>query len=1347
MNYTISNLQKIGDSKGIFNNAGISKREIPVKLMFYYQEGIGTKMVWELSIQEINSSDWWNFRVDASTGQIIDKDNWTISCNVLGNHEDHNHDAPSEIIEKESLFYTVENNPAILVGSYNVYAVPVESPNHGGRTNVSNPDDATASPYGWHDTNGSSGAEYTITRGNNAHAYEDGDNAGFSPDGGAGLNFNFTINTNYSAGDQSESDAITNLFYWNNIIHDVMYQHGFDEASGNFQENNYGNGGAGSDYVYAEAQDGSGTCNANFGTPSDGSNPTMQMYVCGSRDGDLDNGVIIHEYGHGISNRLTGGPAASSCLNNTEQMGEGWSDYIGMVMTIESGDAGVDSRGMGTWLIGEGAGGAGIRTYPYSTNFAVNPHTYDDIKTEAIPHGIGSVWAMMLWEMTWDLIAVYGVDSDIYGGSGGNNVALTLVTEGMKLQPCSPGFIDGRDAILAADIALYGGANACTIWEAFAKRGLGFSADQGSSGSATDGTEAFDLPPNTVIFETTLDTTCETQGIQTGLSGGSPAGGVYSGDGVSDKGDGTFDFDPTVGGLGNTIVTYTVFDACSGAVVDIDDTIEVTSGIPIIPCEDITLTLDGSGTAVYAPSFSAPSTLVIVGGDNQSNNSGTTTMQVSITENVNISFDWLFESGDSAGWDDLGYTLNGSFTNLSNGASYPANGNSAIVLNIGDVFEFTVNTDDNTFGAGTGTITNFLPGFTGQFDSGNWTEVITNSDGSTNFSGISSTISNDCGNPINITISQTIFTCQDIGENIITISADNGFEIGTCDATVTIVGTTSTFAAGSWDVTPNSGSKALFSDSYDTSSDGNVTACSCEIETGNTVTVNAGGYMSIEGNILVDGTLEVDHEGSLVQIDDLASVTKGGSGSITVEKITISSLTDRDFTILGSPMSAETRGGVYSSAFIVRHHLTGNFTPHPLVEAENPFAGNWADDNGDNWQTHTGALTVGEGYLVKPYAIGGGSGAYATTYTQGTLNNGVVNFTTVFGDDQNDSPNILSNPYASAVDAFVFVTDNDIVDAIYYWEHIMAPNGSYPGYNSQNYDMGDISMYNLTGGMSAPNEQGGAPVAKPSNQFIPSGQGFGVKAFNAGTGSTVTFNNSMRLTGNNTNYRNSEAIDRLYLSIANNTYGLKSGTLIGFTEGATDGYDRNYDAKRLATPVSLYSLNEDRELGIQGRSAFNEDQIIPLGFSTQVEENQEYTISISSLEGEQISQATVYLKDNLLNTQTNLSETDYTFIANAGHQTGRFIIVFVEDILGTNDLGVEAISLYPNPTQSIINIVSPQAEIISIEVYDVRGRLINNETINYQRTYQLDMSILESAMYFITINTEFGSITKRVVKE
>jgi hypothetical protein len=113
-----------------------------------------------------------------------------------------------------------------------------------------------------------------------------------------------------------------------------------------------------------------------------------------------------------------------------------------------------------------------------------------------IPHGIGFVWNSMLWEVYWNLVAKHGYNPNIYEpwSTGGNNLAIRLVSDGLKFQPCSPGFVDGRNGILAADLALTGGENQCAIWRGFAKRGLGFSATQGSSNDVNDGTQAFDLP-------------------------------------------------------------------------------------------------------------------------------------------------------------------------------------------------------------------------------------------------------------------------------------------------------------------------------------------------------------------------------------------------------------------------------------------------------------------------------------------------------------------------------------------------------------------------------------------------------------------------------------------------------------------------------------------------------------------------------------------------------------------------------------------------------------------------------------------------------------------------------------
>ena len=99
----------------------------------------------------------------------------------------------------------------------------------------------------------------------------------------------------------------------------------------------------------------------------------------------------------------------------------------------------------------------------------------------------------MLWDMYWRLVERDGF-AKITTTGGGNGLALQLSIDGMKLQACSPGFVDARDGILLADQTNNGGVNECVIWKAFAKRGLGTSASQGSSNAVGDEVEAFDIP-------------------------------------------------------------------------------------------------------------------------------------------------------------------------------------------------------------------------------------------------------------------------------------------------------------------------------------------------------------------------------------------------------------------------------------------------------------------------------------------------------------------------------------------------------------------------------------------------------------------------------------------------------------------------------------------------------------------------------------------------------------------------------------------------------------------------------------------------------------------------------------
>ncbi|MEP7268945.1 MAG: M36 family metallopeptidase, partial [Saprospiraceae bacterium] len=123
------------------------------------------------------------------------------------------------------------------------------------------------------------------------------------------------------------------------------------------------------------------------------------------RDGSFDNGVIAHEYGHGISTRLTGGPSNSGCLGNDEQMGEGWSDFMTLVTTAKPGATGNGLQGIGTYPIQQTTTDRGIRKYPYTTNFAVNGQTYESIFTTDTPHALGEIWTLMLWDLYWKMVA------------------------------------------------------------------------------------------------------------------------------------------------------------------------------------------------------------------------------------------------------------------------------------------------------------------------------------------------------------------------------------------------------------------------------------------------------------------------------------------------------------------------------------------------------------------------------------------------------------------------------------------------------------------------------------------------------------------------------------------------------------------------------------------------------------------------------------------------------------------------------------------------------------------------------------------------------------------------------
>lgn len=476
----------IGDHKQqLLSNGGISRKPIPAKLVYFVSNNNQLRLSWNLTINEKNSSDSWDYKIDVFTGQILNKTNRTHNCKHFTSN-----DTTNEEHSPEGNNHTNTNSHSRLSGSYNVFEFPVEHPLKGSRSIAVTPHDQTASPFGWHDTNGIPGAEYTTTRGNNTRVWDDGNNPGYMPDGGSSLNFDFPLNLNAQPA-QNIDASITHAFYSVNRLHDVFYHYGFDEQHGNFQENNYNNGGMASDILKVNVQGGTVPCNASMIVPPDGLEPEMSFVPCFNRDIAFSNNVIAHMYGHGVTKRLVAGASVTNCLDNAENMGEGWSDYMSLIFTMKSTDQATTGRPVFDWMVDDPNG---ARPYLYTTDMAVNPSTYNTIIGSTFPQQLGAVWTTMLWDLTWKFIDLYGFDPDIINGTGGNNMALQLIMEGLKLTPCNPGFVDGRNALLNADKAINGNAHECLIWEVFAKRGLGFSANQASVHNIADGTEAFDVP-------------------------------------------------------------------------------------------------------------------------------------------------------------------------------------------------------------------------------------------------------------------------------------------------------------------------------------------------------------------------------------------------------------------------------------------------------------------------------------------------------------------------------------------------------------------------------------------------------------------------------------------------------------------------------------------------------------------------------------------------------------------------------------------------------------------------------------------------------------------------------------
>ncbi|GAA3600287.1 T9SS type A sorting domain-containing protein [Flavivirga amylovorans] len=615
-----------------------------------------------------------------------------------------------------------------------------------------------------------------------------------------------------------------------------------------------------------------------------------------------------------------------------------------------------------------------------------------------------------------------------------------------------------------------------------------------------------------------------------------------------------------------------------------------------------------------------------------------------------------------------------------------------------------------------------------------------------------------------------------------------------------------TWDGSAWDniTGPDITTEAIINGNYNTST-ANFSACSLTVNNNSTLTINDNTYIEIQNDITVDigSSIDVQPYGSLVQNNDSGVVTN--NGSMTVDKITAPMDAWYEYTYWSSPVSGETISNAITGSHPNRRFIFNGqtFLDHCAETGNNNILvcddgfGNGVqddiDDNGDDWQSISGVMQSGVGYATTltqfayNVAPGASNKTFRFTFT-GDFHNGIYNIPIYRNDSEtNDNNwNFIGNPYPSAIDVDLFLAANTVIDetntfpprpivgAIYLWSQNTPPSAIANGNQQLNFSDSDFAIIN---GVT---QIAGGDGISPTNRKIPSGQAFFVSYSDSATpvstsingdGHTIaqgniTFNNSMRTTGATDNSlffkgssskKNSKTqANKLWLNLISDN-GIFNQTAIAYVDSATDADDGSYfDTQKNAAIVTgaiLYTNIEDsnKKFGIQGKAANSLDinETIQLGFKSNVGVATLFKLSIDHLQGDFLTNNTVYLKDNLLNKLHDLSASDYTFTSEVGEFNDRFEIVFNANSLSIDNIAVDknSLSIIELDNDHVQFKTSNSLNIKTVAVFDLLGRqLYNFEGQKSSETYRL--SNLNSSIYIAKVTLSNGAIiTKKAVKK
>lgn len=530
---------------------------------------------------------------------------------------------------------------------------------------------------------------------------------------------------------------------------------------------------------------------------------------------------------------------------------------------------------------------------------------------------------------------------------------------------------------------------------------------------------------------------------------------------------------------------------------------------------------------------------------------------------------------------------------------------------------------------------------------------------------------------------------------------------------------------------PTSTRKAIFESSYDSEFDGgSITACSCEIQSGATVAIDENDTFDIGSEVVNNGMLEIKNSGSLVQRYDYAS----NIGTIKMTRTT-RNMYRWDYVYWGSP---------------VEENIIAQI-PNPQFDKKYK----WVPGVGANWFV-LDAVTPGQGFITRvrnqfPFNdIAQVNRSISFDFT-GKPNNGLVNatMTRVDADALNFSNyNLLANPYPSAIDAELFLTQNSgaIDGTIYYWTSITP----YPGIG--NYQTGDYAKWNLTGGVgtNAANDSPSNTALRPDGQIV-AGQGFFVQALV--NNATVTFRNAQRLITDNTQFfrmaqpQTTQSVSgskhRFWLNLTSEN-GHFNQMLIGYLPGATNDIDWGYDGFSVVNnPVNIYSHVNGKSLSIQGRALpFDQNDIVPLGL--RITTAGTYKIALDEVDGLFSDNQIIYLEDLSTGAVHNLKQSPYSFTSAAGTFESRFQIRYTNVTLGIDEVIVPSNTVWVYGTD-VMTAVSSEELLANVVVHDLLGRRLYEAKNISAMQHVIGLKPAEQVL-LVTITLANGQVETRKVK-